>query len=226
MKRSEINGIIREMEQFISSCGFHLPPFCGWTPAEWKNRGHEYDEIRDNMLGWDVTDYGLGNFSEWGFGLITLRTGSQRDSRYPKVYAEKLLYLRDGMKSPCHFHWFKMEDIINRSGGMLKIRLWNDDGQGGLADSDVAVSSDGRAYSVPAGAFVALEPGQSITLKPHQYHEFHAVKGTGPVLLGEVSRCNDDKTDNRFLDELPRFPAVTEDEAPYRLLCSEYPPAP
>jgi D-lyxose ketol-isomerase len=51
-------------------------------------------------------------------------------------------------------------------------------------------------------------------------------EGTGPVLLGEVSQCNDDNTDNRFNPLLNgRFPAIEEDEAPYRLLCNEYPEA-
>ena len=62
MKRSEINRVIREMEELIGRIGFALPPFCSWTPEEWKQKGHEYDEIRDNMLGWDITDYGLGDF--------------------------------------------------------------------------------------------------------------------------------------------------------------------
>lgn len=61
MKRSEINEIIRYMEKLAKDNGFHLPPFCNWTPEEWKTKGHEYDEIRDNMLGWDITDYGLGD---------------------------------------------------------------------------------------------------------------------------------------------------------------------
>ena len=62
MKRSEINAALKEMEAMIQKCGFQLPPFCGFTPEEWKTLGHEYDEIRDNMLGWDITDYGLGRF--------------------------------------------------------------------------------------------------------------------------------------------------------------------
>ena len=35
--------------------------------------------------------------------------------------------------------------------------------------------------------------------------------------------CNDDNTDNRFYEEMGRFPTIEEDEAPYRLLCNEYP---
>ena len=225
MKRSEINKVIREMEDLIAEVGFALPPFCRWTPEEWKQRGHEYDEIRDNMLGWDITDYGLGDFDRVGMGLITLRNGNQHDPRYRKTYAEKLLFLRDDMISPMHFHWVKSEDIINRGGGILLIQVYNDDGEGGLADTDVLVNSDGRSYYVPAGTEVRLEPGQSLTLWPHQYHEFHVVRGSGSVLIGEVSQCNDDNTDNRFYGPIYRFPEIDEDEPPYRLLCNEYPKA-
>ena len=213
------------METLIDEVGFALPPFCRWTPEEWKHKGREYDEIRDNMLGWDITDYGLGNFDRVGMGLITLRNGNQHDARYRKTYAEKLLFLRDDMISPMHFHWGKSEDIINRGGGVLLIQVYNDDGEGGLADTDVLVNSDGRTYYVPAGTEVRLERGQSITLWPHQYHEFHVVPGSGSVLIGEVSQCNDDNTDNRFYEPVYRFPEIEEDEPPYRLLCNEYPPA-
>lgn len=44
-------------------------------------------------------------------------------------------------------------------------------------------------------------------------------------LLGEVSQCNDDNTDNRFNPPVGRFPEIEEDEPPYRLLCNEYPKA-
>ena len=44
MKRSKINQCIREMEALIREHGFALPPFCHWTPEEWKEKGEEYDE--------------------------------------------------------------------------------------------------------------------------------------------------------------------------------------
>lgn len=224
MKRSEINQIIRYMEDLIQKNGFHLPPFCHWTPEEWETKGHEYDEIRDNMLGWDVTDYGLGEWEKLGFALITLRNGNQKNPNYKKVYAEKLLMLKDGQHSPMHFHWVKSEDIINRGGGTVVIHVYNDE-NGELGKSDVLVNQDGRSYYVPAGTGIELKPGESITLWPHQYHDFDVVPGTGDVLIGEVSMCNDDNTDNRFYEEMGRFPKIEEDEPPYRLLCNEYPPA-
>lgn len=226
MKRSDINRCIRDMEKLIRENGFHLPPFCNWTPEEWESKGHEYDEIRDNMLGWDITDYGLGDWNKVGFALITLRNGNQKDPKYKKVYAEKLLMLKEGQHSPMHFHWTKSEDIINRGGGTLIIHIYNADENEELADTDVCVNSDGRSYYVPAGTGVELKPGESITLWPYQYHDFDVKPGTGDVLIGEVSMCNDDNTDNRFNPPVGRFPEIEEDEEPYRLLCNEYPKAP
>jgi len=226
VKRSEINKRIKELEQLVKDNGFHLPPFCHWTPKEWETKGAEYDEIRDNMLGWDITDYGLGNWEKVGFALITLRNGNQKDDRYKKTYAEKLLMLKEGQHSPMHYHWNKSEDIINRGGGTIVIHVYNATEEDDLADTDVLVNTDGRSYYVPAGTGVVLKPGESITLWPGQYHDFDVKEGTGDVLLGEVSMCNDDMNDNNFHKPMGRFSEIEEDEAPYRLLCNEYPKAP
>ena len=228
MKRSEINAALREMERMLREYRIALPDFCAFTPDEWAAKGHEYDEVRDNRLGWDITDYGLDRFDEVGFSLITLRNGNvaQRE-RYPKSYAEKLLYLREGQYSPMHFHWSKMEDIINRGGGNVLIRVYNSLPDEELdRESAVTVHTDGCERVVPAGTQIRLTPGQSIAITPYLYHDFEVEPGSGPVLLGEVSQCNDDEHDNRFNPPVGRFPRITEDEAPYRLLCSEYPPAP
>lgn len=225
MKRSEINRAIRDMEALLERLHVELPPFCKWTPEEWKTKNHEYDEIRDNMLGWDITDCGLGTFDKVGFALITLRNGNQKNPKYKKVYAEKYIMLKEGQTFPSHFHWYKSEDIINRGGGTLLLQLYNDDGEGGYADTDVVVNADGRSYTVPAGTKVEVKPGESVTMWQYLYHNFATVPGTGDILIGEVSQCNDDTTDNRFHEPMGRFPEIEEDEPPYRLLCNEYPPA-
>ena len=77
MKRSEVNKALRELEAMCQKYRCYLPPFCHFTPEEWKTKGHEYDEVRDCCLGWDITDYGQGNFDKIGFSLITIRNGSQ-----------------------------------------------------------------------------------------------------------------------------------------------------
>lgn len=225
MKRSEINAAIKEMEAMIAKYQFALPPFSKFTPAEWKFKGNEYDEIRDNMLGWDITDYGLGKFNEVGLSLITLRNGNLKNPKYTKPYAEKLLYLKEGQRAPMHFHWYKMEDIINRGGGNLYVRVYQADKEEGLSKEPVTVHCDGVECVVPAGTRLLLRPGESITIPPYMYHEFEVEPGTGPVLIGEVSMTNDDNIDNRFLEPIGRFPEIEEDEPPYRLLLNEYPSA-
>ena len=224
MKRSEINRALRDMEKMIDRCSFKLPPFCYFTPEEWKEKGREYDEVRDNMLGWDITDFGMGDFDRVGFSLITLRNGNVSMDKYTKPYAEKLLYMKEGQSAAMHFHWNKMEDIINRGGGNVLIGVYNAGKEEGLADTDVLIHSDGREYTVPAGTQIRLRPGESITIQPRLYHDFHLEPGTGPGLLGEVSMCNDDNRDNRFYLPAGRFPVIEEDEPPFRLLCNEYPP--
>jgi len=225
MKRSEVNKIIMDAIRFIEEHKFALPPFAHWTPEDWKEKGPECDEIRDNMLGWDVTDYGLGKFDEVGLVLVTIRNGNQKDPKYKKPYAEKLLISRENQVCPMHFHWYKMEDIINRGGGILVMKLYNADENDGLADTDVTVVCDGVVRTVPAGTELELKPGESVTLVPRMYHAFWAKEGHGPVLIGEVSQCNDDNTDNRFYETMGRFPTIEEDEEPFRLLCNEYPRA-
>jgi D-lyxose ketol-isomerase len=225
MKRSRVNQIIRESEAFIKEHGFLLPPFAAWTPKEWESKSHECDEIRDNMLGWDITDFGKGDFDHHGLTLITIRNGNQNNKKYDKAYAEKILIIREGQICPMHFHWDKMEDIINRGGGVLMMQLYNSTREGKLADTEVQVSSDGIEYILKPGTILELEPGQSVTLTRGMYHAFWAKEGSGAIIVGEVSQCNDDNTDNRFLEENERFAKIEEDVAPYRLLCNEYPTA-
>ena len=226
MKRSRINEVIKDMEKLIKEHGFEIPPFAKWTPEDWQNIGHEYDEIRENALGWDITDFGLDKFDEVGLSLLTIRNGNQKmPQKYPKPYAEKLLMLYEGQKAPMHYHWSKMEDIINRGGNDVYITVYNGTEDNEKLDTDVTVYKDGKKEVVPAGTQVRLTPGESITIMQYMYHDFIVPETGGAVLLGEVSMCNDDENDNCFYEPIGRFPAIEEDEAPYRLLCNEYPEA-
>jgi hypothetical protein len=226
MKRSEINAILKWAKQFVAGHNFRLPPFAFWGPEDWKAKGHECDEIRRNMLGWDITDFGLGTFEKYGLVLFTLRNGNYSNPEDPKTYAEKILISREGQITPLHFHWKKIEDIINRAGGNLVIRLFNSSPDEQVdSNTPVKVSLDGVVHTVPAGLTVALKPGESITLTQNLYHEFWAEVGSGPVLIGEVSAVNDDRADNRFAKQVGRFPEIEEDEPPLHYLCNEYPEA-
>lgn len=223
MKRSQINALIKETIQWLEERKVSLPPFAYWSPTDWAAKGHEYDEIRENMLGWDVTDYGRGDFDKVGLLLFTIRNGNLNNPKFEKPYAEKMLISQVGQISPNHFHWHKMEDIINRGGGVLMLQLWNSTKEEGLEDTDVTVRIDGKMCTVPAGGKVFLKPGESITLSPGQYHLFTAVDEK--VLAWEVSMVNDDNTDNRFYETQERFTYIEEDVPAEYLLCNEYPEA-
>lgn len=221
MKRSELNRIMREAIEFIGENGFKMPPFVTWTLDEWKRKDREYLEIKENMLGWDITDFGKGDFSKTGLLMITLRNGNYHDPKYVKPYAEKLLISDEMQVTPYHFHWKKMEDIINRGGGKLIIKCYNSGPNGEMLDTPVTVFMDGRAFTVPAGERLEIGTGESITLPTGQYHSFWAEGGK--CLIGEVSCTNDDNIDNRFFENVGRFPEIEEDEPILYPLFSEYP---
>lgn len=222
MKRSEINAIIRDAHAFIEAHRFHLPPFAYWTPDTWRAKGPDVREIVERRLGWDITDFGQGNYAARGLFLFTLRNGTPENLKrgQGKLYAEKLLIVDVDQVTPLHFHWLKTEDIINRGGGDLVVQLYDATENEGLAGSDVTVSVDGVRRTVAAGGTVVLRPGESITLEPYCYHAFWGARSR--VLVGEVSTVNDDATDNRFYEPVGRFPRIDEDEPPLYLLVNDY----
>lgn len=222
MKRSEINRLIAGAKELLGSRGIALPPFAFWSPADWKAKGKECDEIRKCRLGWDVTDFGSGDFLRSGLVIFTVRNGHRSLPEFSgKVYGEKLLIVRENQVTPLHYHASKMEDIICRSGSLV-CRVFTRNADGTLAPGDVDVSQDGIRRRVKAGSEIFLSPGESITLPPFMVHEFWAAEGTGMAILSEVSSVNDDETDNYFLKPAGRFPEIEEDAPPLHVLCTEY----
>jgi len=220
MKRSEINHILTDAKEFMAGKCFLLPPWSNWSPAEWKKNLAGTTEIRNNFLGWDITDFGSGDYKNRGLFLFTIRNGKAGIDH--KTYAEKIMIVEENQETPMHFHWSKIEDIINRGGGNLVIELFNSTPDDKLDSTPVHFKTDGIENSIPAGGKVILKPGESITLEQGMYHRFYGEAGKGKVLVGEVSAVNDDATDNCFLEEIGRFPVIEEDEVPLHLLVGDY----
>lgn len=223
MKRSEINMAIREAKCFFEKLNFKLPPFAFRKPEEW----HQYVDVNDEIfacqLGWDITDFGRGNFARQGLLLFTIRNGLVNSDRYSKPYAEKIMISRSEQLTLMHCHHDKCEDIINRGGGNLVFKLYNQDSDGyeKLADTPVEVVRDGERLHLPPGGILVLTPGESITLTPGIFHQFYAERGSD-VMIGEVSSVNDDHRDNIFHEPQLRFPIIEEDEPPLHLLVGDY----
>lgn len=220
MRRREINNLIKDAEQFFEKMNFKLPPWAYWKLSDWKNINLDNTEIVSNGLGWDITDFGTNDFKKCGLLLFTIRNGNFTADEKP--YAEKIMICEEGQVTPCHFHWQKIEDIINRGGGNLIIKLNNSTSDEGLSNDDVSIMVDGIRKTVKAGDTITLTPGESICLERNVYHSFWGEPGKGKVMVGEVSMVNDDNSDNRFYETMPRFPELVEDEEPYRLLVSDY----
>jgi D-lyxose ketol-isomerase len=221
MKRSDINQLIKSSIEFFNSMNFRLPPWAFWKPEEWKGKYATCSEIAENMLGWDLTDFGSGHFHDCGLILFTIRNGNIKKDK--KTYAEKAMIVEELQETPMHFHWSKMEDIINRGGGNLVIELYGSDDRESFSDKPLMVKTDGISRTIAPGGSVILTPGESICLEPYVYHRFYGQKGKGKVFVGEVSAVNDDTSDNRFYKPVGRFPEIVEDEKPLHLLVSDYP---
>ncbi len=220
MKRSKINQILADASAFLAEKQFILPPWAYWGIDDWNRNLTNTSEVRTNMLGWDITDFGSGDFYRRGLFLFTLRNGKYKVDK--KNYAEKIMIVEEDQETPLHFHRAKMEDIINRGGGNLVIELYNSTNEGKLTATDVFVKTDGVLRVVPAGGKLLLAPGESVCLEQGVYHRFYGEKGKGRILVGEVSMVNDDHNDNFFYEETGRFSTIEEDEPPVYLLASDY----
>jgi len=225
MKRSQINKAINEAMERLNEFKITLPCFGYWKKEDWIEKSDVTGRIRERMLGWDVTDFGTGDFEKVGATLFTVRNGDKNDKDLKMPYAEKYIILSDKTEQeiPLHYHIYKSEDIINRGGGVLVVQLFNKAEDGGLdTESDVTVYTDCIKRTIKAGEFIEVQPGDSITLEPYVYHKFYAKKGEGLLIVGEVSKVNDDNTDNVFFKKSERFSTVEEDEAIIYPLVNEY----
>lgn len=188
MKRSEINQVLRDATACFEANGWTLPP----KPK------------------WDVTDFGLGDFQQFGLTLVNLAEEPE--------YCEKLMYARQGQVTPAHTHHVKKEDIIARTGA-LTLRLWQ--GIPGECDGEpCTVNVCGEPVTLASGETITLQAGERVTLCPGTYHEFWVP--VAEAIIGEVSTANDDANDNIFVNpDIGRFPEIDEDEPPLLRLLSD-----
>ena len=173
MKRSEINGVVKEATDAFKKHGWILPP----NPC------------------WDVTDFGLDDFSKYGLVLVNL-------AKQPE-YCEKIMYVRKEQITPYHCHKNKKEDIICRW-GVLEISLRSN-------VPTIRLQVNGEWRDIPTDASLILQAGERVTLTSGVRHSFLAQSDF--AIVGEVSTANNDVDDNFFDDPaVGRFSAIEEDE--------------
>ncbi len=232
LSRSIVNRSINIAKVVFDHFQISLPDFAAWSVDYWNEVGAEADEIRECMLGWDVTDFGSKRFSEIGRTLFTLRNGAMAINRYQKTYAEKLIIDPENQRAPAHYHRSKREDIVCRAGGNILVQLQSIEHDGTPSDSSFPISVDGVVRRLQPREIIRLKPGHSLCIPPRTIHQFWGEEGTGWVIdgvgytvSGEISSVCDDCNDNVFLDGGCRFPTLLEDEPRLHYLCNEYPKA-
>ena len=176
-------------------------------------------------MGWDITDFGSGDYSKVGLLMITLRNGNFSDKKYVKPYAEKTADSRGRAGYAVSLPLEQDGGYHKPRRGNLMIKVYGSNEDETLSYDPVMISKDGRNYEVEAGTVIKVCPGESLAIPSGQYHKFWGEAGTGTILVGEVSKVNDDHVDNRFLEAAGRFPEIEEDEEPLYLLYNEYPDA-
>ncbi|MBE9600276.1 D-lyxose/D-mannose family sugar isomerase [Pedobacter sp. MC2016-24] len=181
MKRSTINQTISDARNFFEQNGWALPP----APR------------------WDVTDFGLGDFSTCGLVLVNLAEETE--------YCEKLMYATKGQLTPAHTHLKKKEDIICRN-GVLVLQLWTNDPAKPDTNRQLQVKVNGQYRMHHSGALLVLQAGERVTIESGVWHAFFP--DTAACIIGEVSTANDDLNDNYFSNpEIGRFSHIDEDVA-------------
>lgn len=189
MKRSDINAIHAEATAVFRAHGWALPP----------------------QPRWDITDFGLGDFANYGLVLVNLAEEPE--------YCEKLMYARRGQTTPAHTHARKKEDIICRH-GVLALRLWASHPETTAAGVSFTIQVNGTPRAHCSGEILRLSAGERVTLLPGCYHAFWPE--SDDCIIGEVSTANDDANDNFFVDpNIGRFPGIEEDEPASIRLISE-----
>jgi D-lyxose ketol-isomerase len=179
MKRSTINAAFAAASEYFERHHRYLPP----------------------RARWDITDFGLGDFRQYGLTLVNLATQPE--------YCEKLMYAQRGQITPCHTHFRKKEDI-SRQVGELTLQLWPEHPARCIPRKPAEVAFNGEPVMVAAGIPLVLRPGSRVTLRPGTWHAFYPT--SDECIIAEVSTANDDLHDNVFAqDDIGRFPGIEED---------------
>ena len=98
MKRSQINEAIRRAEALLARHDIPLPQTARWRPEDWRAHADQIETIRQVMMGWDVTDFGTGDFDRVGAALYTVRNGLLDEPEVGVPYCEKYIVMKEGQR--------------------------------------------------------------------------------------------------------------------------------
>lgn len=178
MKQSEVESLKKDASLFFEKHSWFLPP----------------------GFSWDITDFGLNDIYKFGLVLVNLCN--------EKEYCEKIMYAKEGMTTPAHYHKSKKEDIICRVGS-LNIFFYCKDSIDYCNNHILKIKKNNKFIEISCCDVIYLSEGERVTIEPYVSHGFTAM--SSEVILGEVSTHNDDVNDNFFLESADRFPIIERD---------------
>ncbi|MFH1849679.1 MAG: D-lyxose/D-mannose family sugar isomerase [archaeon] len=210
-----------------------------------------YARIAEGMIGFDVTTLGSQDFFKQGLFLFTTANGVVGDLGETYAEKKMIVGPGQVTPTHYHWDKTEDIVNLSPvgSGRQLVIEVWLAHSMDYSRPRDEAARVPGRLanerFWIPKDSMQRgvngqlYDPGSTIVLDPHErvrlygvqggeagndgpiYHKFYGSTSGGPVLVGEVSKVNDDVRDNRFLEPLERFSGIEPDEPAYRLLCNE-----
>jgi D-lyxose ketol-isomerase len=206
MKRSQINAALQAARDLLARCQWDLPEWADWSEAEHAANPAVSACLYAQELGWDVTDFGQGDFEARGVTSFCIRNGEPALlSNQPGC--EHLHFVADGQIWPFHAHKAKREEITVRCGGNLMVAFTR---HGSFEDAPVWI--DGSPINDPYSRFIRLSPGQSISIPCGLQHSLWSEPNSGPTLFSETSTSRNDRSDSFFLEEQTRFLPIDEDQ--------------
>lgn len=221
MKRSLINNRIQQAIVKFKENSVLLPPQASWDFGKWKSNEKTANEWNLRNLGWDITDFGLGDYDKYG-GILFTVLNSEIASEADQPYSKKYLIRQKNQGAPLHYHAKKIETITCIGRGTLQIQVYNQGNDGELdKEKKVKILINSFLEELTPGSIIKLKPGESIRIPNRLYHSFKALDNY--VISEEVSGVNNDKNDNFWLSNVGRFPEIKEDVKPTFLLCTEMP---
>ena len=210
MKRSEVNRAIGQAITVFYKHGIGLPPWAIWGPRDWEAHAEDAKALRDAWLGWDVTDFGMGDSAAVGLTALHLRNGgSTVDPSAP--YRESLLVFTPGQAYPWHTR-VATYDITSRAGGQLVVEIAHADASGEPGRDPLDVHLDGMTRRMTGQGILVLEPGQSVRVPAGVRAQISAGQGAEPLICSEIASAGDPLA-VCLLSAGARIPSIQEDEA-------------
>ncbi len=197
MIRPDIENLIDEALVYFKARSISLlPPNATWDVRQWtdffQRNPDRLDYFSENGIGWDVSDFGLGDFEKYGGVFYTVHNNTYSSLPSGFRMAEKWILRNEGQGAPAHYHKIKSEYTTNFGPGNLEVTIGGIFLDGTIdSTSMVSVEVDHLSDNYTPGDKILLKLGSYIFLPAGTIHSFKVYEDRS--IVHEVSSANDDR---------------------------------